>query len=74
VKEDYLQLQTRKGLLKLREQLLNASSLIRESNSICREMNELLRFSITLRIPAKNLTPIRKVMIPFLLIELYFFE
>lgn len=54
--------QTRKGLITLREQLLHANSLIREANSICKEMNLDLRFSVTLKIPAKNLTPNRKVI------------
>ncbi len=59
--EDYTATQTRKGLKTLREQLLNANSLAREANSICKELNESLRFSVTLRIPAKNLMPNRKV-------------
>lgn len=62
MKEDYTVIQTRKGLITLREQLLHANSLIREANSICKEMNLDLRFSVTLRIPAKNLTPNRKVI------------
>lgn len=58
--EDYASVQTRKGLLMLREQLLHANSLAREANSICKEINEKIRFSVTLRIPAKNLMPNRK--------------
>lgn len=51
----------RKGLQKLRDKLLRANSLCREANSLCKEMNKLLRFSVTLQIPAQNLTPNRDV-------------
>lgn len=51
----------KKGLDNLREQLLRANSLCREANSLCKEMNKMLRFSVTLEIPAHNLTPNRKV-------------
>lgn len=50
----------RKGLQKLREKLLRANSLCREANSLCKEMNKLIRFSVTLQIPAYNLTPNRE--------------
>lgn len=53
----------KKGLDNLREQLLRANSLCREANSLCKEMNKMLRFSVTLEIPAHNLTPNRKVFI-----------
>ncbi|CAF0703162.1 unnamed protein product [Brachionus calyciflorus] len=49
----------RKGLQKLRNKILRANSLCREANSLCKEMNKLLRFSVTLQIPAYNLTPSR---------------
>lgn len=51
----------RKGLNLLREQLLRANALVREANSLCKEMNRPIRFSITMQIPAYNLTPFRKV-------------
>jgi len=60
--EDYMATQTRKGLKTLREQLISANSLAREANYICNELNERLKFSVTLRIPAKNLAPNRKVI------------
>ncbi|RMZ95929.1 kinesin KIF13A [Brachionus plicatilis] len=50
----------KKGLDSLRNQLLRANSLCREANSLCKEMNKMLRFSVTLEIPAHNLTPNRK--------------
>lgn len=51
----------KKGMDNLRNQLLRANSLCREANSLCKELNKMLRFSVTLEIPAHNLTPNRKV-------------
>ena len=55
------ELNFRKGLDKLREQLLRSNSLAREANSICKEINKPFRFGVTLQIPAHNLTPNHKV-------------
>ena len=51
----------RNGLKLLREQLLQANALAREANALCKEINRPIRFSITMQIPAYNLTPFRKV-------------
>lgn len=51
----------RNGLKKLKDKLLKAHSLCRDANSLCIEMNKLIRFSVTLQIPAYNLTPNREV-------------
>jgi kinesin family protein 13 len=51
----------RKGLKILRSKLQRINSLVREANSLCREMNKMIRFSVTLQIPAYNLTPNRNV-------------
>ena len=58
--DEFLAHQRQKRLRKLREMLLRANSLAREANSLCKEMGTKIRFTVSLRIPAYNLTPCRK--------------
>lgn len=51
----------RQSLAKLKEEVLKANSLVHEANSLAKEMTKDTDFSVTLQIPACNLTPNRKV-------------
>ena len=51
----------KQSLSKLREEVCKANSLVREANFLAEEMGKDTEFSVTLQIPAQNLTPNRKV-------------
>lgn len=51
----------KQSLLKLKEDVMKANVLVREANFLSREMNKQTNFSVTLQIPASNLSPNRKV-------------
>ena len=51
----------RQSLCKLKEELLKASVLVREANVLAEEMEKKTKFSVTLQIPAANLSPNRMV-------------
>ncbi|GAB6029696.1 Kinesin protein 1B [Chamberlinius hualienensis] len=50
----------KKSLAKLREDIVKANSLVREANFLAEEMVKQTEFSVTLQIPAANLSPNRK--------------
>ena len=49
------------SLAKLKEEVIKANALVREANFLAEEMAKQTEFSVTLQIPAANLTPNRKV-------------
>lgn len=49
------------SLAKLKEEVVKANSLVREANFLAEEMGKETEFSVTLQIPAANLSPNRKV-------------
>lgn len=49
------------SLSKLKEEVVRANALVREANFLAQEMQKHTEFSVTLQIPAANLTPNRKV-------------
>ena len=51
----------RTSISRLRQELVRAQAFIREANDIAIELEKNTDFSVTLRIPAHNLTPNRKV-------------
>lgn len=65
--DDTTSLWFRKGLKLLRGKLLRTNSLVREANSLCKEISLATRFSVTLQIPAYNLTPHRNVFSCFII-------
>ena len=50
----------KRGLAKLREDIVRANVLVREANVLSKEMGREIKFSVTLQIPAHNLTPNRR--------------
>ena len=53
------------SLAKLKEDVVKANSLVREANFLVQEMCKPVEFSVTLQIPASNLSPNRRVtMLP----------
>ncbi|XP_074656043.1 kinesin-like protein KIF13A isoform X2 [Tubulanus polymorphus] len=50
----------KQSLAKLREEVLKANCLVREANVLAQEMGKRTEFSVTLQIPAANLSPNRK--------------
>ena len=50
----------KRGLAKLREDIVRANVLVREANFLSKEMGREIKFSVTLQIPAHNLTPNRR--------------
>ena len=51
----------KQSLQKLKEDVMKANLLVREANFLSKEMNKQTHFSVTLQIPASNLSPNRKV-------------
>lgn len=51
----------KQSLQKLKAEVLKANTLVREANFLAQEMGKQTEFSVTLQIPAANLTPNRKV-------------
>ena len=51
----------RQSLIRLKEEVVKANALVREANTLAQEMRKQTEFSVTLQIPATNLTPNRKV-------------
>ena len=51
----------RQSLSKLKEEVVRANAMVREANFLAHEMSKKTEFSVTLQIPAANLTPNRKV-------------
>ncbi len=51
----------KQSLLKLKEEVIRANALVREANTLAQEMKKPTEFSVTLQIPAANLSPNRKV-------------
>ncbi|XP_048248867.1 kinesin-like protein KIF13B isoform X7 [Haliotis rufescens] len=48
------------SLVKLREEVVKANTLVREANNLAKEMGKQTEFHVTLQIPAANLSPNRK--------------
>jgi len=48
------------SLTKLKEEVVKANTLVREANFLTQDLNKDLDFSVTLQIPAANLSPNRK--------------
>jgi len=48
-------------LAKLKEDVVKANTLVREANFLVQEMAKPIEFSVTLQIPASNLSPNRRV-------------
>ena len=53
----------RQSLIRLKEEVVKANALVREANTLAQEMGKQTEFSVTLQIPAANLTPNRKVSV-----------
>ena len=53
------------SLAKLKEDVVKANTLVREANFLVQEMAKPIEFSVTLQIPASNLSPNRRVTILF---------
>lgn len=51
------------SLAKLKEDVVKANTLVREANFLVQEMGKPMEFSVTLQIPAANLSPNRRVII-----------
>jgi len=51
------------SLAKLKEDVVKANTLVREANFLVQEMAKPIEFSVTLQIPASNLSPNRRVAI-----------
>ena len=51
----------KQSLVKLREEVVKANSLVREANTLSEEMGKCTEFHVTLQIPASNLSPNRRV-------------
>ena len=51
----------RSSISRLREDLVRAQALVREANTISSELKKQIEFTVTMRIPSRNLTPNRKV-------------
>ena len=49
------------SLAKLKEDVVKANTLVREANFLVQEMAKPIEFSVTLQIPASNLSPNRRV-------------
>lgn len=47
----------KKGLAKLREEIVKANAMAKEASLMAEEMTRLTEFHVTLQIPAANLTP-----------------
>lgn len=50
----------KRGLAKLREEIIRANGLAREANCLATEMDRQVSFGVTLQIPPHNLTPSRR--------------
>jgi hypothetical protein len=50
------------SLAKLKEDVVKANTLVREANFLVQEMAKPMEFSVTLQIPAANLSPNRRVI------------
>ena len=55
----------KQSLAKLKEEVIKANAMVREANFLAEEMGKDTEFSVTLQIPAANLTPNRKVRMLF---------
>lgn len=53
----------KQSLTKLKEEVVRANALVREANFIAQEMSKQTEYSVTLQIPAANLSPNRRVWI-----------
>lgn len=51
----------RRSISQLKEDILNANSLVKEANFLAEEMDRQTKFSVTLQIPPANLSPNRRV-------------
>ena len=51
------------SLAKLKEDVVKANTLVREANFVVQEMCKPVEFSVTLQIPASNLSPNRRVIL-----------
>ena len=51
----------KQSLTQLKEEMMKANVLVREANFLAQEMAKDAEFSVTLQIPAANLSPNRKV-------------
>ena len=51
----------KQSLAQLKEEMMKANVLVREANFLAQEMAKDAEFSVTLQIPAANLSPNRKV-------------
>ena len=55
----------KQSLVKLRAEVVKANALVREANTLSQEMGKVTEFSVTLQIPAANLSPNRRVCKPY---------